>query len=262
MDLGLAGKVAVITGASDGIGKETAHLLAAEGCHLALLARGAEPLERVAADIRERHGRQVVAVPGNAANQEDVERLMSAGQELGPVDIAIANAGRGMRGFVEDVADEQWLENWELNVLGVVRLARLILPEMKARGSGRFVAVGAVSGKQPTHGQMTSNTHKAGLLALVKSLAEEFAPSGVTVNGVCPGRIYTGQVERRVAEEAAARAASTEDVLKGIAGTIPMGRLGRPRDCAAMIAFLCSGEASYVTGQNISVDGGLGRSLI
>jgi 3-oxoacyl-[acyl-carrier protein] reductase len=262
MDLGLAGKVAVITGASDGIGKETAQLLAAEGCDVALLARTADKLEQTAAEVRGAFGRRVTTVAGDAASQEDVERLVAAGRELGPIDVAIANAGMGVRGFLEDIDDDQWVTHWRLNILGVVRLARATLLEMKQRGRGRFVVVEAVSAKQPTFGQMLSNTHKAGLLALVKSLAEEFAPYGVTVNGVCPGRIHSGQVERRIQADAAAEGVTPEEIIRRVAATIPMGKLGNPRDCAAMIAFLCSDQAGYITGQSISVDGGLGRSLI
>ena len=262
MELGLNGKVAVITGASEGIGKATAQLLAAEGCDLALLARTADKLEQTAAEIRAACGRRVMAVVGDAASQDDVERLVAVGRDLGPIHVAIANAGMGVRGFLEDVDEDQWLTHWRLNILGVVRLARATLPEMRRRGGGRFVVVEAVSAKQPTFGQMLSNTHKAGLLALVKSLAEEFAPYGVTVNGVCPGRIYSSQVERRLKAEAAAEGVSPDTIAQRVAATIPMGKLGRPRDCAAMIVFLCSDEASYITGQNISVDGGLGRSLI
>ena len=132
---------------------------------------------------------------------------------------------------------------------------------MRASRAGEEVRF-AVSAKQPTFRQITSNTHKAGLLALVKSLAEECGSSGVTVNGVCPGRIYTGQVERRTSSEAAARGVSHAEVLREVEATIPMGRYGHPSDCGSMIAFLCSSQAGYVTGQNISVDGGLGRSLI
>lgn len=262
MDLGLRGRVAVITGASDGIGRATAELLAEEGCHLALLARSADRLEAVAAQLRAATGCSVVAVPGDASRAEDLERLVAAALALGPVDIAIANAGMAVRGLLLDVDDERWRQHWELNVLGIVRLARLTLPAMRARGYGRFVAVSAVSGKQPTFGQLVSNTHKAGVLALVKSLAEEVAPDGVTVNCVCPGRIYTGQVARRVQADAAARGAVEAEILQSIAATIPMGRLGHPRECAAVIAFLCSDLASYITGQSISVDGGLGRSLL
>lgn len=262
MDLGLRGRVAVITGASDGIGRATAEVLAQEGCQLALMARSAERLEAVAAQLRALTGCSVAAVPGDAARADDLERLVAAARTLGPIEIAIANAGMAARGFLQDVDDATWEQHWELNILGIVRLARLTLPAMRERGYGRFVAVSAVSGKQPTFGQLVSNTHKAGVLALVKSLAEEMAPHGVTVNGVCPGRILSGQVTRRIQSDAAARGVSEGEIIQTIAATIPMGRLGQPRECAALIAFLCSEQASYITGQNISVDGGLGRSLL
>jgi 3-oxoacyl-[acyl-carrier protein] reductase len=263
MDLGLAGKVAIVTGGSQGIGRATAELLACEGSNLVLMARTPQPLEQAAAEVRARAPAvTVLTVAGDASRQDDLERVIEAAHGLGPIYAAVANAGRGVRGFLADVSDEEWLRHWELNVLGVVRLARLVLPEMRDRGDGRFVVVEAVSAKQPTFRQVTSNTHKAGLLALVKSLAEECGPSGVTVNGVCPGRIYTEQVERRHSVEAEARGISQHQMLKEVEATIPMGKLGHARDCAAMITFLCSAQAGYVTGQNISVDGGLGKSII
>jgi 3-oxoacyl-[acyl-carrier protein] reductase len=263
MDLGLAGKVVLLTGGSQGIGRATAEMLGCEGAQLVLMARTPRPLEESAAEIRARApAATVLTVAGDAAQQEDLERFVEVGRGLGPIYAAIANAGMGVRGFLADVPDERWRSHWELNVLGVVRLARLVLPDMRERGEGRFVVVEAVSAKQPTYRQITSNTHKAALLALVKSLAEECGSSGVTVNGVCPGRIYTKQVERRTATEAEARGVSHAEVVREIEATIPMGKLGDARDCAAMITFLCSQQAGYVTSQNISVDGGLGRSLI
>jgi 3-oxoacyl-[acyl-carrier protein] reductase len=263
MDFGLAGKVVLLTGASRGIGRATAEVLAGEGCHLVLMARTRETLEQAAGDLRALAPRStVLTVVGDAAQQADLERLVAAGRGLGPIYAAVANAGMGVRGLLADVPDEQWRSHWELNVLGVVRLARLVLPEMQQRREGRFVVVEAVSAKQPTFRQVTSNTHKAALLALVKSLAEECGPSGVTVNGVCPGRIYTEQVEQRTRREASARGIEQAQLLREIEATIPMGKLGHARDCATMIAFLCSVQAGYVTGQNISVDGGLGRSII
>lgn len=179
----------------------------------------------------------------------------------GGIDVLVNAVGRGHAAHLSDASAQDWLDNWRINVLSSVLLAKAVAPVMSRAGYGRIVFLGAASGKQPTEGQVVSNVHKAGVAALGATLATELASSGILVNVVCPGRTLT---PRRVAnaERAASAAGITADeYLSRIAATIPLGRLAAPQEVGALIVFLCSKQAGYMTGQAICVDGGLVRSI-
>ena len=252
-----------MVGASEGIGYATARLLAAEGARVALVARRPEPLAQAARRITAETGSPAHALAGDVTVATDCRRVVQeAVERLGGLEILVHAAGISYRGAFADLDDAAWEANYQLNVLAPVRLARLAIPHLRQAGWGRIVFVGAASGKQPSLHQSISNTHKAGLLALTKSLAEELAGEGILVNSVCPGRCLTQLWKRRAEQEAPREGLTAEQYLQRVAATIPLGRLATPEEVAAVIVFLCSQQASYVTGQSINVDGGLVRAIL
>jgi 3-oxoacyl-[acyl-carrier protein] reductase len=249
MDLGLAGKVALVTGASKGIGRGVAELLAAEGAHVAVAARDEA---RTAAAAERAGGHPVVfdsddldAVPRVIA---EVERT------LGPIDIYVANtggppAGDDPLGF----SVEQWEAAHRTLVLSPMAFLERLLPGMRERGWGRVVAISSAAVREPIPRLQLSNAHRPGLIAAFKILAREAAADGVTLNSVLPGRIATDRVFGNAGSREAAEAAARQE--------IPAERLGTVEELAAAVVFLCSGPASYITGTTLLVDGGLTASV-
>jgi 3-oxoacyl-[acyl-carrier protein] reductase len=249
MDLGLSDRVALVTGASKGLGRATAAALAAEGARVAISSRSAERIEATAAEIGARafvhDSAELDAVPGLV---ESVEA------ELGPIDVLVANTGGPPPGADPlGFTREQWEAAYRDLVLAPMALIGHVVPGMRERGFGRVVSVGSSAVREPIPVLMLSNSHRAALVGALKTLAREVASDGVTVNSVLPGRIATDRlVETAGSREAAEEAART---------IIPTGRLGTPEEFAAVAAFLCSERASYVTGTTVLVDGGLTQSV-
>jgi 3-oxoacyl-[acyl-carrier protein] reductase len=257
VDLGLKGKVAVVTGGSEGIGRATALRLAEEGAHVAICARRKEPLELVAADIQ-KFGVQGLAVPADMSKAADVERLMKAViDRFGRVDILVNNAGTSKRGAFLELTDEEWAADLELKVFGAIRCTRLAVPHMKKNGGGRIVNITISSAKQPGAQSYPTSVSRAAGLAITKALSKEFAASNILVNTVCIGRIKSGQHERRYKREGK----SPEQYYAEASKDIPMGRVGEAEEVANVIAFLVSGAASYVTGSSVNLDGGISGVL-
>ncbi|MFO7696587.1 MAG: SDR family oxidoreductase [Anaerolineae bacterium] len=263
MDLGIRDKVALVTAASRGLGKAAAMALAAEGARVAIAARGEEALRATALEIAGATGGTVLAVPADVSVGDDLAALVAEVEtNLGAVDILVNNAGGPRPGVFSQMDDEDWLGAVELNLLSAIRLIRAVLPGMRERRWGRIVNITSIAVKQPIPDLILSNTVRSGLVAMSKTLADEVAAEGVTVNNVCPGYMLTDRV--RALNEAASRAEgiSVEAVMQRTVAAIPAGRIGQPEELAALIAFLASQPAAYITGATIQVDGGRYRGLM
>src|SRR6266699_5427995 len=264
MDLGLQDKVAIVMAASKGLGRACATALAAEGARVTIGARGAQALEETAQEIQRATGSRVLAVPTDVTRAEDVEAIVAATvREFGRIDILVNNAGGPPAGKFESFGDAQWQAAFELNLLSTVRLVRLVVPHMRKTGSGRIITIVSTSVKQPIDGLLLSNDIRSGVVGLAKSLSIELAPDNITINNVCPGRILTNRILEGInVQEQLARGMSVAEAISGQEKDIPLGRLGRPEELGALVAFLASQQAAYITGTTIQVDGGLVRSLL
>jgi len=257
MDLGLKGKVAVVTGGTEGIGKATALKLAQEGANIAICARRKDLLDRVADDIG-RTGAQVLAVAADMSKPADIERFMKAVVErYGRIDILVNNAGTSARGKFLEVDDATWSSDLELKVFGAIRCSRLAIPHMRKQGGGRIVNITISSAKQPGAQSMPTSVSRAAGLAITKALSKEFAADNILVNTVCIGKIKSGQHERRYTREGK----SADQYYGEMSKDIPMKRVGEAEEVANVIAFLASDAASYVTGSSINLDGGISGVL-
>ena len=257
MDLGLKGKVAVITGGSDGIGRATALILAREGAKVAICARGQDKLDATAAQIR-KEGGDVLAVAADMFKPEDIQRFFDAViKQFGGVDILVNNAGTSRRGNFMEIDDQTWRDDIELKVFGAIRCTRQVIPHMKKRGGGRIINITISSAKQPGAGSMPTSMSRAAGLVLTKSLSKEFAPDNILVNTVCIGKIKSGQHERRMVKEGR----SPEKYYNDESKTIPMGRFGEAEEAASAIVFFASSAGSYVTGSSLNLDGGVSGVL-
>lgn len=262
MDLGIRGKIALVAASSRGLGRATAEALAAEGADLVLCARGAGALDEAAAAIRRAHGVRVAAVAADVADPAGLARVVAAADALGPVEILVTNAGGPPAGPFESHDAAAWADAVRLNLASVVELTRAVLPGMKARRWGRVVNVTSIAVKQPVDNLILSNSVRAAVTGFARTLANEVAPYGVTVNNVMPGYTRTARVDELARRNAALRGTTPEEEFGAWERQIPMGRLGEPDEFGAMVAFLCSRLASYTTGASIPVDGGWIRALV
>jgi len=263
MDLGLRGKAALVTGASRGLGRAVADALAAEGMDVAISARTAADLERARAEIAAETGAHVVAIAGDLATDSGPAEVAGRALELlGRIDVLVTNGGGPPSGRFEAHDRAAWRSAMRGNFESAVELVRALLPAMKERGWGRIIAITSIAAKQPVDGLILSNASRAAVTGFARTLANEVARHGVTVNCVLPGYTRTQRVETLAAATAAERGCSPEDVVGGWAAQIPAGRIGEPAEFAALVAFLASERASYITGASIPVDGGWIRALL
>ncbi|MGH9863418.1 MAG: SDR family oxidoreductase [Candidatus Acidiferrales bacterium] len=263
MELGLKNKVAVVAAASQGLGRAIAEELAREGVRVAICARTPATLEATADEIRRATGAEVLGVAADVTRAEEVERFVAAAVERwGTVHIAVANAGGPPAKEFAAITLEDWERAVELNLMSSVYLARAVLPRLRAQKWGRLLFLTSASVKQPIDGLLLSNSVRSAVAGLAKSLANEYARDNVLVNVLCPGFIGTERLEELAATLAAQKGVSPDEIRRGWAAQIPLGRIGEPKELAALAAFLASERASYITGTAIAVDGGRTRSLL
>ena len=257
MDLKLQGKAALINGASQGIGFAIAQALAAEGAEVLISARKALPLEAAAARLRTDSSQRVRTVVGDIRMLDGCNSILAAVTEQGGVDILVNNDGAPPLGPALEFDDLRWSRAFEQNLMSVVRMARGVVPFMETRGGGSIVNITAGTAIQPLPNFGLSVATWAGVIGLAKTLSLELAPKNIRVNTLCPGLFTTPRLDRQGAVEEPASA----DV-QALQKSVPLGRVGDPKEIAALATFLSSPLASYVTGTTIAVDGGLNRSLL
>jgi 3-oxoacyl-[acyl-carrier protein] reductase len=263
MDLGLRDRVALVAAASRGLGRAIASELASEGTKLVLCARGADALWSTCADIAAAAGVEVYAVQADLSDHKQVQYVASKALAMfGQVDILVTNAGGPPAGVFEKHEWEAWERAVNLTLRSVVELTRPLLPGMRERRWGRIINVTSIAVKQPVDNLMLSNSVRAAVTGFARTLANEVAADGVTVNNILPGYTRTERVEQLADSTAAKEGIGREDVVARFEKEIPMGRLGEPNELAALAAFLASERASYITGQSIAVDGGWIRALL
>jgi 3-oxoacyl-[acyl-carrier protein] reductase len=263
MDLGLKGRVAIVAAASQGLGRAVAEEFAREGCKVAICARTAAELERTATEIGKANGCEVFHQGLDVTDAEGVRRFVEAVEnKFGRVDICVTNAGGPPAKKFLDITIEEWRTAVELTLMSSVYFAREVLPRMRRNRWGRLITITSVSVKQPIDGLLLSNSIRAGVTGLAKTLANEFGADGITVNNVCPGYTLTDRLNELAEKQARMTGVAPEDIFKSWSSEIPIGRLARPEEFAALVAFLASERASSINGTSIAVDGGWVKGLL
>ena len=257
MELGLSGKVAIVGGASAGIGRAIALGLAQEGCGVAICARREPNLQAAAEEIRRRTQAEVLAIVCDMARHDDILRLVGETvNHFNRLDIVVNNAGGPPTGGLEDLSEEQWQRALNQNLLSAVRTSREALPYLRRAGAGRIINITSVAVKQPMDRLMLSNAARLGLVGMAKTLSREVAAEGITVNNVCPGNIATERLISLFEERARLEGKSFEEIIAEEERRVPTRFLGEPEDVANLVVFLASDKARYITGTTIQVDGG------
>jgi 3-oxoacyl-[acyl-carrier protein] reductase len=255
VDLGLRDRACIVTGSTAGIGRETARLLAEEGARVVVCGRDPDSVERARDELG-----AALGVPGDLAEPgAPAELVRRSVEELGRVDCLVNNVGVAFQTSFDELQDEDWDAMWQLNVMSYVRAIRAVLPGMRERGFGRIVNVSSTAGKRPSTGMPNYSVSKAAVLSLSRLVADVYAKDGVLCNAVTPGPTASPAWigDGGLADQAAARSGkSRAEVLAGVGKGRPLGRLAEPEEIAAVIVFLCSDRASYVTGAAWSADGG------
>ena len=262
MDLGLKNRVALVAASSQGLGLATAEAFAAEGCRVAMCARNQTTLAAAAEKIRKRYGVEVFEEAFDVGDSAAVARFVAAvAARLGSVDICVTNAGGPpAKGFLAATL-EDWQRALELNFLSTVYFAREVIPHMQRKRWGRIITITSITTKQPVADLVLSNAVRAGVVGLVKSLANEFGKDGILVNNVGPGFTATDRLKELAKARSAASDKNEQEILEGWAADAPLKRLGEPRELADTVVWLASERASYVTGQTVLVDGGMYKGL-
>jgi len=263
MDLNLAGKKAIVTGGSKGIGRETARLLAQEGCDVAITAREESRLAEVAKTLADETGQAILPFAGDMSVQDDVQRCMGAAIDaLGEIDILVTCAGSSPGGLLEELTEEQWNASLSLKFMGYVRTCSAILPHMRERGSGSVVLVVGNDGLKSSYWELTAGVANAADKNFAAAMAEQYGRHGVRVNTVNPGPVNTDRwdgLEKRFAQD---RRVDQSEARRIVLGTLPLGRICEPEEVASVVVFLASPRASYVSGTHVLIDGAQMKGLL
>jgi 3-oxoacyl-[acyl-carrier protein] reductase len=263
VDLGLKNKIAMVAGASRGLGFAVASILAREGVMVSIASRNTSAIQSAKARLKEESRSEILACTADLTSAQAIERWRDdTVREFGGIDLLFVNSGGPPAGTFEAVSDAQWRDAVELMLFGSVRLVRCAIPSMKARGGGSILFSTSVSVKEPIDNLVLSNVVRATLPALAKTLARELARDGIRVNNLMPGRIDTDRVRELDETNAKKRGVSVEEQKEAMLRQIPMGRYGKPEEYARAAVFLLSPAASYITGATLQVDGGALKSVL
>lgn len=257
MDLGLKGKVAFIAGGSQGLGKAVAMEMGREGARLAICALDDPELPKAVEEIRAKTGAEIIGIPADVSIPEQARNFIRKALEYyGTVDILVNNAGGPPSKTFLEIDDDLWFYGFRLNLLSTIIMTKEVVPIMKEKKWGRIINMTSISVKQPIDGLMLSNTIRSGVVGFAKTLSNELAPYNITVNNVCPGYTLTDRVRNLAKVMAEKEGVTPEEIIRRWESQIPMGRLGTPEEFAALVTFLASERAGYITGASIHIDGG------
>jgi 3-oxoacyl-[acyl-carrier protein] reductase len=257
MDLKLTNKVAIVLAASKGLGRAIATALSAEGARVIIGSRDEAELNKTAAEISKKTGNEVITMTVDVSQGDELARFIEqAAAKYGRIDILLNNAGGPPFDKFENIDDTQWQKAFELNLLSFARTSRQVLPYMQKAGGGRIINIISGSVKSVLANSVLSTSMRMGVVGMAKMLADEFGPYNITVNNVAPGLILTDRIKHTLPKDA-----DPEQVMKEKAKAIPLGRIGKPEELAALVAFLASEQAAYISGTTIQVDGGASRGI-
>lgn len=257
MDLGLKNKIALISAASKGLGRASAQALAQEGAQVAICARDEQTLRATAVEIGTAIGSEILSIPGDVTKAQDIERLVrEVVNHFGGLHILVTNAGGPPAGYFQDFDDAQWQAAFNLTMMSAVRLIRAVIPQMQQQHWGRIINITSLSVKEPIDSLILSNSIRASVHGMAKTLAGQLGQYGITVNNVMPGTIHTDRVEQLARYESNQTGQSVAEVLAQMGREGPLGRVGQPEELGALVAFLASERAGYINGASIPVDGG------
>lgn len=256
MNLGLKDKIALVAASSKGLGRASAEAIAAEGGKVTICARNAEALEKTRAEMAAA-GFEVLAVPADMTRAADIEMVVARTVEhFGGLHILVTNAGGPPPGYFPDFDDATWQAAIDLSLMSTVRLIRAALPHMEAAGWGRIINVTSISVKEPVDNLLLSNAVRPAVHGLAKTLANQWAGKGITINNVMPGYTLTDRVQQLAEARAKDSGKTPEEIVAGMGQPVPLGRVGKPEEFGAVVAFLASEKASYLNGVSIPIDGG------
>jgi 3-oxoacyl-[acyl-carrier protein] reductase len=263
MNLGLKGKTALITASSKGIGKATAEALAAEKCNVAICSRSKSDLIETSKEIHTKYGIDPLWCICDLNKSADIDNTYEAvKKEYGSVDILVNNCGGPVPGYFSELDENDWNHAFEQVLMSAVRFSKLVIPQMVKNKWGRIINITSISVKQPVDNLMLSNSLRAGVTGFAKSLSNEVAKHNITVNNVAPGLTLTHRLYELAVIEAKEKRKSHEEILMEMVKRVPMNRLGGPEEIAAVVLFLASNQASFVTGNTIQADGGFTKGLL
>ncbi len=262
MDLGIRDRTALVAASSGGMGRAIANALAAEGCKIAVCSRDAGRIATAAEDIRNAHGVEVYHAAVDVSDLDAVETFVAGARAaLGPIDILVTNAGGPPAGKFDDFDAGDWRRAFDLNFMSAWAMIRAVLPDMRKQRWGRVVTLTSTSVRQPIDGLILSNGVRAAVIGMLKTLSSEFGAENILFNNVGPGLIATDRLRGIARKRAAAAGVSEDEMIAKLAQGPALKRVGRPEEFAAVVVFLCSEKASYVTGTSLMVDGGLVKAV-